>query len=83
MHPLESILDTGAGPTFISKKELLYGVVTQMSARPLSNICKVNKNLLKMLRTIKFQVHLGHWRVVLNFIVCDTLAASATIGTDF
>lgn len=36
-----------------------------------------------MLGTIKLYIHLGHTRVALKFIVCDTLTASTIIGAGF
>lgn len=83
MHRLVFILDTGAGPNFIRKSELPTGLETQLSTKPLPNICDANKNPLQMLGVIKLRVHLGHTQVTLKFIVCKTLAPSTIIGAGF
>lgn len=54
-----------------------------MFAGPPPNICYANESSLRMLGTIKLQVPFRHKKVVLKFIVRDTLAAPAIIGADF
>lgn len=83
MNRLVSILIREAKPNFISRNELPSWFETQMSTELLPNIYNANKSPLRILGIIKLRVHLGHTRVVLKFIVCETLVASAIIGTDF
>lgn len=54
-----------------------------MFTGPVQYICNARENPLRMLNTIKLQVHSGHRSVILTFIVCETLAASATVGADY
>lgn len=83
MHRLVTILDTEVGPNFISNKELAIGIEFQLSTESVPNIYDANKNLLRMLDQIKLQVHLGHTRITLEFILCKTLAASVIIRAEF
>lgn len=83
MHCLVTILDTVDRPNLICEKELPTDFKTQLSTVPLPKICNVNKNQLLMLDNVMLLVHLGHAKVTLKFIFCESLAAPIVNGADF
>ena len=78
-----TILDTGAGPNFISRAELPDEVDGLIRHGPLPDICDANSNPLDMIGTVKLPVRLGHFLCLVEFIVCRSLAASAILGADY
>lgn len=82
MHRLVTILDTEAGPSFISQNELQNECGTRMSTVPQPNIYGANKNALLLLGITKLRAHLHHRRVALKFSICKKLTASAIIVAD-
>lgn len=82
-HRLMTKRNTGAGPNFKSKNELPIRFEIPIPNRPLPNVCNANKISVRMLGIINLQIHVGHTRDTIQFIVCETLAASAIIGSDF
>lgn len=83
MFRLLTILDTGAGPKFVRRNELLYEVGWYIWHDLLPDICYANNKPLHLVRTVKVPLKLGNLRVYIDFIVCLSLAAPATLDADF
>lgn len=78
-----AVLDTGAGPNFIRKSELLPGYETHVRYGPLPHISDANSNPIKMTGYIDQVARLGTRLVKVTFIVCESLAAPVILGCDF
>lgn len=83
MQRLVAVLDTGAGPNFITESEFQDELRTLILAGSPPNICDVSKNPLRKLETVGMLVHLGHTRAALRLTVFETMAAAAIFGADF
>ena len=78
-----AILDTGAGPNFIRISELDPDWKERIRHGPLPCVNDANDKPLKTVGTIEQIVRLGNLIVKLDFIVCESLAASVILGADF
>ncbi|CAN8076123.1 unnamed protein product [Agarophyton chilense] len=78
-----TILDTGAGPNFIRESELGPADLERIRYGPLPDIRDANKNAVKTLGTVRLLVRLGRFVVLVDFIVCKTLAAPVVLGCDY
>ncbi|CAN8069585.1 unnamed protein product [Agarophyton chilense] len=78
-----TILDTGAGPNFLRESELAPADLERIRYGPLRDIRDANKNALKTLGTVRLVVRLGRFVVLVDFIVCKTLAAPVVLGCDY
>ncbi|CAN8069066.1 unnamed protein product [Agarophyton chilense] len=78
-----TILYTGAGPNFIREPELAPADLELIRYGPLPDIRDANKNAVKTLGTVRLVVRLGRFVVLVDFIVCKTLAAPVVLGCDY
>ena len=78
-----TVLDTGAGPNFIKESSLSPASREKMIKGGLPNICDANGNPLSMMGRLKLVTRLGSSLVLVDFVVCRTLAADAILGADF
>ena len=83
MRRIHSVLDTGAGPNFIRKSTLLPGEQLKVTHEPLPEIADANSNPTRAKETIRLLVRLGTRAYLVEFIVCESLAASLILGCDF
>ena len=78
-----TILDTGAGSSFVHKRMLPPKVLDSLDNGPFWDVVDANGKPITTIGSVTFIVRLGPYAVAHRFIVCDNLAAPLILGTDF
>ena len=83
MRRILSVLDTGAGLKFIRKSTRLPGEQLNVTHELLPEIAGANSNPIRARGTIRLLVRLGIRAFLVEFVVCESLAALLILGCDF
>lgn len=68
---LLTVLNTGAGPNLIRRKELPKGLSHVLQDGLLPNICEESCRTIHRVGKTKLELKLGQYRLRLEFIVCE------------
>ena len=77
------VLDTGAGLNFIRRSEIPDGLVQYVTQGPLPEIRDANNRLITTLGILRLVVQINGSTNVVEFVVCDRLAAPVILGAAF
>ena len=83
MRRILSVLGTGAGPNFIRKCTLLPGEQVTVTHEPLPEIADANSNPIRSKETNRLLFRLGTRAFMVEYVVCESLAASLILGCNF